>query len=177
MVVRDGRYYLFISSHMHTFAPGLEGFDAMYGFVADALDGAYEPLNGSGLVLTNPSSASFQAYSWLTFEHDEELLVTSFFNFYDFNRPTLDEIADLTEEEQLRRFGGTLAPTVRLELDAEAKRTRVIGTLDSGHIPLPDEPLPELSEEDRPDPDLDSDAGSPGSRRGGEYGPYRSHPR
>ena len=177
MVVRDGRYYLFISSHMHTFAPGLEGFDAMYGFVADALDGAYEPLNGSGLVLTNPGSASFQAYSWLTFEHGEELLVTSFFNFYDFNRPTLDEIADLSEEEQLRRFGGTLAPTVRLELDPEAKRTRVIGTLDSGHIPLPDEPLPELSDEDRPDPDLGSDTGSPGSRRGGEYGPYRSRPR
>jgi levansucrase len=147
IVVRDGRYYLFISSHMHTFAPGLDGVDAMYGFVADDFRGDYEPLNGSGLVLTNPGNASFQAYSWLAFEHEEEILVTSFFNFYDFNRPSLDDIALLPEEEQFRRFGGTLAPTVRLGLDAAAKRTKVLGTLDSGHIPLPSEPLPELERE------------------------------
>jgi len=28
VVRQDGRYYLFVSSHMHTFAPGLAGFDA-----------------------------------------------------------------------------------------------------------------------------------------------------
>ena len=33
VVVQDGRYYLFLSSHEHTFAEGLEGYDALYGFV------------------------------------------------------------------------------------------------------------------------------------------------
>lgn len=142
VVVRDGTYYLFLSSHQHTFAPGLEGFDALYGFAADSLRGDYEPLNGSGLVLTNPANAPFQAYSWLAYPHREEVLVTSFFNYYDYARRSLDDVAQLPPEEQIRRFGGTLAPTVRLELDG--RRTRVLGKLDHGHLPLPDEPLPDL---------------------------------
>lgn len=142
IVVRDGTYYLFISSHRHTFAPGLDGFDALYGFAADALRGDYQPLNESGLVLTNPANAPFQAYSWLAYPHREELLVTSFFNYYDYARRSLDDVAQLPPEEQIRRFGGTLAPTVRLELDG--RRTRVLGKLDHGHLPLPDEPLPDL---------------------------------
>lgn len=141
VVVRDGTYYLFVSSHDHTFAPELDGYDALYGFAADSLFGEYEPLNGSGLVLTNPSNAPFQAYSWLAYPHREELLVTSFFNYYDFDRPSLDDVAKLPEPEQLRRFGGTAAPTVRLALDG--RHTRVAGTLEHGHLPLPREDLPE----------------------------------
>ncbi|WP_224333693.1 glycoside hydrolase family 68 protein [Haloprofundus halobius] len=141
VVRRDGCYYLFISSHDHTFTPGLDGYDALYGFVADSLRGEYEPLNASGLVLTNPSNAPFQAYSWLAYDHGDELLVTSFFNYFEFDRPSLDEVAVLPEAEQLRRFGGTLAPTVRIRLDGN--RTKVVGTLGHGHLPLPDEELPE----------------------------------
>ncbi|WP_224267932.1 glycoside hydrolase family 68 protein [Haloprofundus salinisoli] len=141
VVRRDGRYYLFISSHVHTFAPDLDGYDALYGFVADSLRGEYEPLNGSGLVLTNPANAPFQAYSWLAYDHGDELLATSFFNYFEFDRPSLDEVAVLPEAEQLRRFGGTLAPTVRIRLDDN--RTKVVGTLGHGHLPLPNEKLPE----------------------------------
>jgi levansucrase len=141
VIVRDGRYYLFVSSHEHTFTPGIEGFDALYGFHADSLRGEYEPLNDTGLVLTNPANAPFQAYSWLAFAHSEEILVTSFFNYYDLGGRSLDDVADLPESEQFRRFGGTLAPTVRLELDHD--RTRVLGTLDHGHLPLASESLPE----------------------------------
>ncbi len=140
VVVRDGRYYLFVSSHRHTFAPGLEGVDGLYGFVADSLRGDYEPLNGSGLVLTNPANAPFQSYSWLAYPHREEVLVTSFFNYFDYDRPTMDDVALLPEGEQRRRFGGTLAPTARLALDGT--RTRLIGTLDHGHLPTADEDLP-----------------------------------
>ncbi|MFB6207221.1 MAG: glycoside hydrolase family 68 protein [Haloglomus sp.] len=139
VIVADGTYYLFISSHHHTFAPGLEGLDALYGFVADSLHGDYQPLNGSGLVLTNPANAPFQAYSWLAYPHQEDVLVTSFFNYFDYERPSLDDVALLPEHEQLRRFGGTLAPTVRLALDG--RRTRIVDTLDHGHLPLPHEPL------------------------------------
>lgn len=140
VVVRDGSYYLFVSSHRHTFAPGIEGVDGLYGFVAGSLRGEYEPLNGTGLVLTNPANAPFQSYSWLAYPHREEVLVTSFFNYFDYDRPTLDDVALLPEGEQRRRFGGTLAPTVRLGLDGT--RTRVLGTLDHGHLPTAAEDLP-----------------------------------
>ena len=63
VVHRDGRYYLFVSSHVDTFAPGLAGYDALYGFVADSVAGEYRPLNESGLVVTNPASAPFQHLS------------------------------------------------------------------------------------------------------------------
>lgn len=106
VVVADGRYYLFVCSHVHTFAPGVTGPDGLYGFVADALDGEYRPLNGSGLVATNPPEAPFQAYSWMAFAHDEEVLVQSFLNYYDFAGDSLDAIADLPEAEQRERFGG-----------------------------------------------------------------------
>jgi levansucrase len=145
VVVRDGRYYLFVSSHMHTFAPGLDGYDALYGFVADSLRGDYRPLNDSGLVATNPASAPFQAYSWLAYGHREAVLVTSFVNYTEFDRPSLDDVAFLPEAEQRRRFGGTLAPTIRLRLDGD--RTRVVGTLDHGHLPTADEDLPETDDE------------------------------
>lgn len=143
VVVRNGRYYLFVSSHAHTFAPGLVGFDGLYGFVADSLYGEYRPLNDTGLVVTNPANAPFQSYSWLAFSHGDELLVSSFFNYYDYDRPSLDDVALLPETEQTRRFGGTLAPTLRLTIDGD--RTRIVGKLDHGHLPLESEDLPALS--------------------------------
>jgi levansucrase len=140
VVPKDGRYYLFVSSHMHTFAPGLDGYDGLYGFVADSFRGEYRPLNGSGLVVTNPATAPFQAYSWMAFPHREEVLVQSFFNYFDFDGESLDQVAELSTAEQRRRFGGTLAPTVRLAVEGD--RTRVRGTLDHWHLPTADEPLP-----------------------------------
>ena len=142
VVVYEGSYYLFVSSHEHTFAPGLTGYDALYGFVADSLRGDYTPLNGSGLVATNPASAPFQAYSWLAYPHDDEILVTSFFNYYDLEGLSLDDVAFLPPEEQQRRFGGTLAPTLRLAVDGT--ETRILGALEHGHLPVLGEALPPL---------------------------------
>ncbi|QLH78305.1 glycoside hydrolase family 68 protein [Halosimplex rubrum] len=139
---RDGSYYLFVSSHDHTFAPGIDGYDGLYGFVADSLGGPYRPLNDSGLVVTNPANAPFQTYSYMVVPHGEEVLVQNFFNFYDFAGESVDLIGELPEPEQRRRFGGTLGPTVRLGIDGD--RTRVLGTLDAWHLPTADEPLPEL---------------------------------
>ncbi|WP_135304474.1 glycoside hydrolase family 68 protein [Haloarcula amylovorans] len=145
VVYKDGRYYLFISSHLHTFAPGLEGFDALYGFVAETFRGEYVPLNGSGLVATNPENAPFQSYSWMAFAHGDEVLVQSFFNYFDFAGPVLDDIAHLSEAEQMRRFGGTLAPTLRLDVDGT--RTRIVGKLGHWEIPMAGESLPPTDEE------------------------------
>jgi levansucrase len=156
VVRRDGRYYLFVSSHRHTFAPGLDGVDGLYGFVADSLRGTYRPLNGSGLVVANPENAPFQAYSWLAFDHPEDLLVNSFFGYFDYDRPSLDDVALLPESEQFRRFGGTLAPTLRVRLDGD--RSRIVRALDHGHIPVRSERLP----------------GSPYGERAGEGDPSTS---
>ena len=161
----EGRYYLFVSSHMHTFAPGLDGYDALYGFVADSLGGPYRPLNESGLVVTNPHNAPFQAYSWMAFPHHEEILVESFFNYFDFAGDSLDEIAHLTEREQRRRFGGTLGPTIRLTVDGD--RTRVLGTLDHWHIPTLNESLPGFDVDDPAGPVPEDEDGplGPSARR------------
>ncbi|AGB39317.1 glycoside hydrolase family 68 protein [Natronococcus occultus] len=153
LVVRNDRYYLFLSSHEHTFAEGIDGYDALYGFVADSLRGEYVPLNESGLVLTNPESAPFQTYSWLAYPHREEVLVSSFFNYYDLRGLSLDDVADLPADEQQRRFGGTLAPTVRL--DVGGTETRVLGALEHGYLPLPDEDLPALLSSYRAESDAD----------------------
>ncbi|MBX0284915.1 glycoside hydrolase family 68 protein [Haloarcula salinisoli] len=139
VVYRDGLYYLFISSHLHTFGPELSGYDALYGFVAEELHGEYVPLNGSGLVATNPPNAPFQAYSWMAFPHDGEVLVQNFFNYFDFAGETLDEIAHLPESEQRRRFGGTLGPTLRL--DVSGTRTEIVGKLGHWEIPMAGESL------------------------------------
>jgi levansucrase len=64
----------------------------------------------------------------------------------DFAGDSLDAIAGLPEAEQRRRFGGTLAPTLRLALDDD--RTRVLGTLDHWTLPVIDEPLPDLAPHD-----------------------------
>ena len=141
VIVREGSYYLFVSSHRHTFAPGLEGFDALYGFVGESLRGPYRPLNGSGLVATNPENAPYQAYSWLVYPHEDELLATSFFNYYDLGPLGIDDVGRLPEDEQKRRFGGSLAPTLRIGVDGD--RTEILGALDHGHLPLPSEELPE----------------------------------
>jgi len=145
VVYRDGLYYLFVSSHLHTFAPGLSGFDALYGFVADEFRGEYAPINGSGLVATNPENAPFQAYSWMAFPHGEEVLVQNFFNYYDFAGETLDEIGHLPEGEQLRRFGGTPGPPLRLKMDGV--QSRIIGKLGHWEIPMAGETLPPTERE------------------------------
>lgn len=167
VVYRDERYYLFVSSHDHTFAPGIDGYDGLYGFVADSLGGPYQPLNDAGLVVTNPENAPFQTYSFMVLPHEEELLVQSFFNFYDFAGDSVDLIGELPADEQRRRFGGTLGPTIRLGLDGD--RTSVRGTLDAWHLPTAEASLPPLAPDEpgstasRPDQDAGSYVDSPGS--------------
>ena len=170
VVVHDDRYYLFVSSHFHTFAPSVSGYDALYGFVSDTLRGEYQPLNGSGLVVTNPPDAPYQAYSWMAFPHGEEVLVQSFLNYHDFVGESLDEVAELPAAEQRDRFGGTLAPTLRLAVDGN--RTRITGELAHWRIPRADEELPPPNRRNAvPDLGDTRDRGGWGEREG--YGGYQ----
>ncbi|MCO8266043.1 glycoside hydrolase family 68 protein [Haloferax sp. AB510] len=136
-VFNDGKWYLFTISHKFTFAPGLEGPDGLYGFVSDSMYGDYEPLNEGGLVIANPEEAPFQAYSWLAMPHGDNALVESFENFRgldDTSRGSisLDEVGYLPPEEQKELFGGTLAPSLKLQLDGA--ETRIVTEFNDGHF-------------------------------------------
>ena len=117
LVVQDGDYYLWTISHEFTFAPGLWGPDGLYGFVGPALRSNYRPLNDSALVLGNPPEAPLQNYSDYVMPN---LLVESFIDTV----PTADGGV---------RYGGTLAPTLELELDGAT--SRLVGELPYGYIP------------------------------------------
>jgi levansucrase len=119
MVVHNGQYYLFTISHTGTYAPGLTGPDGVYGFLGDSLRADYEPLNGSALVLGNPADAPFQQYSEYVMPN---FLVESF----------IDEVP-LGDDVSVTRSGGTLAPTLRLEV--EGSNTYFVETLGYGEIP------------------------------------------
>lgn len=119
VVFQNGLTYLFTISHHSTYADGLSGPDGVYGFVSEnGIFGPYEPLNGSGLVLGNPSSQPYQAYSHYVMTNG---LVTSF----------IDTIP--SSDPNVYRYGGTLAPTIKLELVGH--RSFVTEVKGYGYIP------------------------------------------
>jgi len=171
---QDDRYYLFVSSHMHTFAPGIDGFDALYGFVADSLRGTYRPLNGSGLVLTNPPEAPFQSYSWVVVPHDEDVLVHSFVNYHDFEGASLDEIGALPAAQQRSRFGGAVGPVARLSISGATMRLQ--GLLPHWQLLTPNESFADGGYEPLEERTVEFDEGDRhgrADRTGSDYSAYR----
>lgn len=115
VVVHQGLYYLFWSTQRHVFNPdGPTGPTGLYGMVSDRLDGGWRPLNGTGLVFSNPDAAPKQAYSWLVMP---DLQVTSFVDAWGSNG----------SDANARRFGATFAPMLRLRLDGDAARLETNG--------------------------------------------------
>ena len=117
LTVYKGKYYLWTISHEFTYAPGLWGPDGLYGFVGNSLRSDYQPLNESGLVLGNPTEAPLQNYSDYVMPN---LLVESFIDTV----PTADGGV---------RYGGTLAPTLRLALNGDT--SELVQELGYGYIP------------------------------------------
>ena len=115
-IFKDNKYYLFTISHSFTYADGLSGPDGVYGFASDSLFGPYLPLNGSGLVLGNPSSQPYQTYSHYVMPNG---LVTSFI--------------DTIPNDGIYRVGGTEAPTVQISISG--LQTFLIKEYDYGFIP------------------------------------------
>ncbi|PZG23528.1 glycoside hydrolase 68 family protein [Nonomuraea aridisoli] len=111
VVVHDSWYYLFFSTHRHNFHPAERAPTGLYGFAAPSLTGPYEPLNGSGLVVRNPSREPDQAYAWLVLP---DLRVVSFAN-YRAHQARDPRHADAAQARA--NFGGTIAPTLTLTLD------------------------------------------------------------
>lgn len=91
-------------------APSFTGPNGLYGMVSDHIGGPWKPLNDSGLVFANPSTAPIQAYSWLVLNNLTEL------SFID--RPRLQD--EPTDPAVARRhFWGTPAPSLRLKVHVD----------------------------------------------------------
>ncbi|MBC2582621.1 glycoside hydrolase family 68 protein [Clostridium sp. DJ247] len=120
-VFKDNLYYLFIDTHVSKFAPGVTGPDGLYGFVSNSLTGNYTPLNNGGLVVTNPISDAFQAYSWVVLQN---ATIISFINFFDLGGLTEVDIGSRPESFQFSHFSGTLAPTLQISISGD--RTKLI---------------------------------------------------
>jgi levansucrase len=102
---RGGRYYLFFSTHGHSFRPSLRGRTGLYGFSAASVHGPYRPLNDSGLVLANPGHAPYAQYAWQVLSDDR---VVSFSNYPSSGPGPLRDDAV---------FDGTISPFLRLRLN------------------------------------------------------------
>lgn len=113
VLVRDGLYYLFWSTQRHTFAPGTNaGPNGLYGAMAAHFEGPWTPVNGGGLIATNPVEEPTQAYSWWVTGEGE---VWSFIDHWGMQGRTF-----ASHPETLRaQFGGTPAPTFALRFDGE----------------------------------------------------------
>ncbi len=108
VIVREGRYYLFWSTQSRTFAPGgPSGPNGLYGAMAEAIDGPWTPVNGSGLVAANPAPEPTQGYSWWVTGEGE---VWSFIDHWGMQGRSFAEHPALLRNQ----FGGTPAPTFRL---------------------------------------------------------------
>jgi levansucrase len=130
IVIRDGRYYLFFSTHQFTFAPTLWGPETLVAFVGESLRSNYRPVNDDAIVVANPEEAPYQAYSWDVLDSG---IVTSFVNYTDVPEGlTLDDIGEADEATQFRTFGGMLAPSLQLEFDGD--RVTIAEELGFGQI-------------------------------------------
>jgi len=105
LVFHAKHYYAFWSTQTGTFAPELRyAPEGLYGMVAESMQGPWQPLNGSGLVLANPPDRPLQTYSWFV---DAALTVCSF--------------VDMLPDGQ---FGGVPAPLLQLALDGDRASVR-----------------------------------------------------
>ena len=126
VVVHHGRYHLFFCTNSQSFHPAGSAPTGLYGFVAPALAGPYEPLNGSGLVIRNPPAQPDQAYAWLVLP---DLRVESFVNY-----PAGDDLRRAEPEMARTGFGGTAAPVLNLVLHETV--TALVETSVHERVPL-----------------------------------------
>ncbi len=121
LVYANGKYHLFIATHIEKFAPGLVAPEALYGWQGSSLGGPYVPLNGSALVAANPADQPYMHYSWLVLNdfttmanvnyHSTALDIGAFPN-----GPAWDAA----------HWGGILAP--RLVLNVVGTTSRILAT-------------------------------------------------
>lgn len=114
VVFHDGLYYLFFSTQTLTFHADVSAPTGLYGFVANRMDGQWRPLNGSGLVFSNPVAEPFQAYSWYVMQN---LTVASFVDFPRLEGVSLAEVE--ANESSREHFVGSIAPLCKISLQGD----------------------------------------------------------
>jgi levansucrase len=120
ILCRDGQYYLFWSTQNSVFATdGPAGPTGLYAMVAPSVTGPYAPINGTGLVLANPPSEPYQAFSWHV---QDDLTVTSFVDSWGMGGRMAQD-----DGEARAHFGGTPAPLLRIALDGATSRVLATG--------------------------------------------------
>lgn len=128
---QDGKYYLFTISHRHTFARGpeqdaeeprywtLDGPDGVYGFVGDGIRSDYQPLNhGSGLALGNPVNLNYPVGTPSSPDPSQTERAFQAYSHYVMPGGLVESFIDAIGNPDVRR-GGTLAPTVKLDIDGD----------------------------------------------------------
>lgn len=121
VIVKGSDYYLFAKTHSEKFAPGLKAPEGLYGFVSSSLQGDYQPLNESGLVIANPIDQPYQGYSWIVMPNGT---VASFVNYTDVDGLAIHEIGEQSTEYQIEHFGGMLAPSIKLAITRD--QTKIV---------------------------------------------------
>lgn len=121
IIVKGNQYYLFAKTHHEKFAPGLDAPEGLYGFVSGSLFGGYKPLNGSGLVISNPKDNPYQAYSWMVMPNGT---VISFVNYVHVEGKDIQQIGEQTPDYQKDHFGGMLAPSLKISMADD--KTRIL---------------------------------------------------
>ncbi len=122
---KDGKSYLFTISHRGTFAAGLDGPEGVYGFVGDGIRSDYQPLNGgSGLALGNPTNLNFWGGQPFAPDFNQHPGHFQAYSHYVMPGGLVQSFIDTigTHDDFVR--GGTLAPTVKMQIGVDGDPTR-----------------------------------------------------
>ncbi len=119
--IKDGKYYLFTITHRGTYAAGIDGPEGVYGFVGDGIRSDFQPVNrGSGLALGSPSNLNFPVGTPFAPHPDQHPGQFQAYSHYVMPDGLVQSFIDTigTSDDFVR--GGTLAPTVRVDIAGDA---------------------------------------------------------
>ena len=118
---QDGKYYLFTISHSTTYATGITGPEGVYGFVGNGIRSDYQPMNqGSGLVLGNPTNLNYWPGSPFAPDYNQHPGQFQSYSHYVMPGGLIQSFIDTIGTQENFRRGGTLAPTVRIEINGDS---------------------------------------------------------
>ncbi len=128
--IKDGKYYIFTISHRSTFAPGIDGPEGVYGFVGDGVRSDFEPVNrGSGLALGSPSNLNYAVGFPFAPDFNQHPGQFQAYSHYVMPDGLVQSFIDSIGTSDDFRRGGTLSPTVRVDINgADVLVDRSYGT-------------------------------------------------
>ncbi|MGC5172199.1 glycoside hydrolase family 68 protein [Microbacterium sp. DT81.1] len=119
-VFKDGKYYLFTISHRSTYAAGLDGPEGVYAFVGDGIRSDFQPLNhGSGLALGNPTNLNFLGGEPFAPDFNQHPGHFQAYSHYVMPGGLVQSFIDTIGTHDNFVRGGTLAPTVKIDLQGD----------------------------------------------------------